>query len=128
MATAPPEAHTGSLFWVSFFTTDPAPESYRAVQRMCASSYCPCCLLHKPKFQVQSHLFPIAHLSILLHPPFPIPINPHPLPCPKWPAVSERFCSRGYCRQTCQDGRGRPEGGEVPINAIYPVPVLHNPG
>ena len=42
MTTAPPEAHTDGLSWMSFLTPDPAPQSYRAAQRMCASSYCPC--------------------------------------------------------------------------------------
>lgn len=54
-------------------------------------------LLRKPKFQVQSHLCPVAHLLVLLYPPLPVPINRHPLPCPSRSAVSGRFCSSGDC-------------------------------
>lgn len=78
MTTAPPEAHTDGFSWISFLTSHPAPDNYQTVHRGCVlPATSPCCLLDKSKFKAQYDLFPVAHLSVLLHPPF---LNPFKLP------------------------------------------------
>ena len=118
MTTAPPDAQRRSF--LDFFSyTPPSPRQLQGCAQRCVlPATGPCCLLHKPRFKAQSDPYPVAHLSIVQHPPFPTPTPTTPAPpCPGQPAVSERFCSRGTADRTFQDGQSkiRKAAGNFPL-------------